>query len=574
MVSDLVTYLPGDLLVKVDLASMAHSLECRGPFLDHRVVELAMAMPTNHKIRFRQGRSKVVLKQAFSDLLPAAIKTRPKMGFGVPISRWFRNELKNELKEVLLDPVCLNRGIFRPAAIERLVAEHMRRRARTFVSTLGTPDAGAVVSSIYGSCAIGVVLEAEQPRYWDMGRCKRGDQRREIRPDLDRLHARVRCMLSAVHRLRHTTCACYIGAAQDSRPAVQETPSRRTSMPRTSSRTVFRLFITWVAATGVVSATRARGDDLAPRADERQLSHAMHSAMSELPTVTVGRAGADIIGADNRVLQAAVDYVAGLGGGVVEIGEGEYLMRDSLHLRSGVTVRGRKGKTILRKADAAVSPLALDGDFGEQQVTVKDPAGFAVGAGVAIWDDHAGGFHTTVARITGRRGNTFAIDAPLMADCMVAADAKAATVFPVVSGSDIRDARVEDLVIEGNKGANPPSTAAAVRGFTSIAASGRRSGAASCGATTGTGSAFSSPTTCRCSTARARATPSWASIRAAGHNVPWCGVAPRSAMARMDCSCAGASATEYSRTTASRATGGSASRSVTKIRITCCAATG
>jgi asparagine synthase (glutamine-hydrolysing) len=127
MVSDLVTYLPGDLLVKVDLASMAHSLECRGPFLDHRVVELAVAMPVYRKIRFRKGRSKVVLKQAFSDLLPASIKTRPKMGFGVPIGRWFRNELKAELKEVLLDPICLSRGIFRPAVITRLIDEHIRQ---------------------------------------------------------------------------------------------------------------------------------------------------------------------------------------------------------------------------------------------------------------------------------------------------------------------------------------------------------------------------------------------------------------------------------------------------------------
>ena len=203
-----------------------------------------------------------------------------------------------------------------------------------------------------------------------------------------------------------------------------------------------------------VSGTTARADDVAPKADERQLPHAMHSAMSERPTITVGRAGTDLIGADNRALQAAVDYVAGLGGGVVEIGEGEYLMRDSLHLHSDVTVRGRKGKTILRKADAVVSPLALDGDYGEQQVTVKVPEGFAVGAGVAIWDDHAGGFHTTVARITGRRGNTFSIDAPLGADCIVTAHAKAATVFPVVSGSNIERARVEDLVIEGNKGTN------------------------------------------------------------------------------------------------------------------------
>jgi asparagine synthase (glutamine-hydrolysing) len=104
---------------------MAHSLECRGPFLDHRVVELALAMPINRKIRVRHGRSKVVLKRAFSDLLPPSIKTRSKMGFGAPISRWFRKELKDELSEVLLDSVCLNRGIFRTAAIEKVVAEHL-----------------------------------------------------------------------------------------------------------------------------------------------------------------------------------------------------------------------------------------------------------------------------------------------------------------------------------------------------------------------------------------------------------------------------------------------------------------
>ena len=225
-------------------------------------------------------------------------------------------------------------------------------------------------------------------------------------------------------------------------------------MSRISSVAPWRPFVRVALVLGL-SAAAALGDDFAPQTDEQQLPYAMHSEMTEQPTITVGRADADLIGADNRALQAAVDYVAGLGGGVVEIGAGEYLMHDSLHLRSGVTVRGREGETILRKADAAVSPLALDGDFGEQQITVEDPSGFAVGAGVAIWDDHAGGFHTTVARITGRRGNTVSIDAPLMADCMVANGATAATVFPVVSGSEIRGARVEDLVIEGNKGGNP-----------------------------------------------------------------------------------------------------------------------
>ena len=84
MVADIVTYLPGDLLVKVDLASMAHSLECRGPFLDHRVVELAAAMPLDRKIQLRSGRSKVVLKQAFADLLPPPIKTRSEDGLRRP----------------------------------------------------------------------------------------------------------------------------------------------------------------------------------------------------------------------------------------------------------------------------------------------------------------------------------------------------------------------------------------------------------------------------------------------------------------------------------------------------------
>ncbi len=125
---DLLTYLPGDLLVKVDLASMAHGLEARGPFLDHRVVELALAMPIRRKLRLRGGRSKVVLKEAFADLLPREIRNRPKMGFGVPLDRWFRGELKDELRAVLLDPRALNRGLFRPDAVEALVDDHVQGR--------------------------------------------------------------------------------------------------------------------------------------------------------------------------------------------------------------------------------------------------------------------------------------------------------------------------------------------------------------------------------------------------------------------------------------------------------------
>lgn len=195
-------------------------------------------------------------------------------------------------------------------------------------------------------------------------------------------------------------------------------------------------------------------DGASPGVEERQLPLEMHSEMEERPKITVGRADADFVGSDQRVLQAAVDFVANLGGGTVEIGAGEFMMRDSLHLRSNVTVRGIPGKTVLRKSPAVVSDLALDGDFGEQQFTIKDLDGFEVGAGVAIWDNKAHGFHTTVARITGRRGKTFSIDKPLMADCMVARGAKAGTIFPVVSGYDLVGVRIEGLTIEGSRDSN------------------------------------------------------------------------------------------------------------------------
>jgi hypothetical protein len=185
-----------------------------------------------------------------------------------------------------------------------------------------------------------------------------------------------------------------------------------------------------------------------------QLPRAMHVEMKDHPRVRVGAGEGDVVGNDNRALQSAVDYVAGLGGGIVEIGEGEFLMKDSLHLRSRVIVKGTPGKTVLRKAKSYAAPLKLDGDYGEEQFTVGDASGFEVGAGVAIWDKGSGGFHTTVARITGRSGNTFAINLPLNADCMVDNGAQAATVFPVVSGYHLEGARVEDLIIDGNKDEN------------------------------------------------------------------------------------------------------------------------
>ena len=105
------TYLPCDLMTKVDIASMAHGLECRPPFLDHRVVELAARMPMARKLR--RGRGKRILLETSPILLPREIRNRSKMGFGVPLDHWFRGPLAAFAREVLLDRRTLDRGMFR-----------------------------------------------------------------------------------------------------------------------------------------------------------------------------------------------------------------------------------------------------------------------------------------------------------------------------------------------------------------------------------------------------------------------------------------------------------------------------
>jgi len=217
-------------------------------------------------------------------------------------------------------------------------------------------------------------------------------------------------------------------------------------------KTIVTVVCVLIVGHGVVAASESQ--DWAPPVKEQQLPKKMRSATKEAPRITVGQSNADLLGTDNRVLQAAVDYVASMGGGTVEIGPGEYLMRDSLHLRPHVVVRGSQGKTILRKADGVESPLATDGDFGEEQITVVDPKGFEVGCGVAVWSKQANGFHVTVARIIGRNGPTLALDRPLNSDSTVSDDARAATVYPVVSGYDLEGVRIENLIIEGNRAQN------------------------------------------------------------------------------------------------------------------------
>jgi asparagine synthase (glutamine-hydrolysing) len=124
--SDLNTYLPLDILTKVDRMSMAHSIEARVPLLDHRVVEFAATIPP--ELQLKQGVTKHVFKRALHDLLPEAIVARPKHGFAVPLARWFRGRLNGLLRDLLLSETSRRRGILDPAYVERLIGWHENGR--------------------------------------------------------------------------------------------------------------------------------------------------------------------------------------------------------------------------------------------------------------------------------------------------------------------------------------------------------------------------------------------------------------------------------------------------------------
>jgi len=120
------TYLPEDILFKVDIASMANSLECRSPFLDHRLIEFACSLPGSYKLT-GGGRHKHILKEAFKDWLPAGFMQRQKQGFSVPLADWIRNDFGPILRERLLAQKTLAPW-FRQDAVARMVEEHLSGR--------------------------------------------------------------------------------------------------------------------------------------------------------------------------------------------------------------------------------------------------------------------------------------------------------------------------------------------------------------------------------------------------------------------------------------------------------------
>jgi len=119
---DFKTYLPGDILVKVDRASMAHSLEVRAPILDYSYIDWISGLPAHLKLHGAEG--KYIFKKSLEPMLPRDILYRPKMGFAVPLAAWLRGPLRERVRERLLGARADQGGIFDPARIRQVVEQH------------------------------------------------------------------------------------------------------------------------------------------------------------------------------------------------------------------------------------------------------------------------------------------------------------------------------------------------------------------------------------------------------------------------------------------------------------------
>ncbi|HEX3083572.1 MAG TPA: asparagine synthase (glutamine-hydrolyzing) [Pyrinomonadaceae bacterium] len=126
LLTDTMTYLPNDLLVKMDIASMTVSLEARSPFLDHHLMEFAASLP--ERLKLRGMTTKYLLKQVLKKFVPEENLTRAKMGFGIPIGHWFRGSMQSFLRETLLSEKALSRGLFNPDKVRQMIDHHVDRK--------------------------------------------------------------------------------------------------------------------------------------------------------------------------------------------------------------------------------------------------------------------------------------------------------------------------------------------------------------------------------------------------------------------------------------------------------------
>jgi hypothetical protein len=194
-----------------------------------------------------------------------------------------------------------------------------------------------------------------------------------------------------------------------------------------------------------VTAPRATSGDTAiePKWDERL-------------TITVGSKDADIVGATEKALQAAVDYVVRFGGGTVKVMPGEYRLRNAVYLSSKVRILGSGDDSVLIKEPSATTKLSADSDWYDQEITLVDDSGFRVGDGICLRtkNPHNGGTDVRKRTLIARSGKRFKLDKALRENFWQVGESTASTLFPIFSGEEIADFAIENIALDGNRAKN------------------------------------------------------------------------------------------------------------------------
>ncbi|OUX05832.1 MAG: hypothetical protein CBE00_09380 [Planctomycetaceae bacterium TMED240] len=169
-------------------------------------------------------------------------------------------------------------------------------------------------------------------------------------------------------------------------------------------------------------------------------------------TINVGQKKGDIVGQDDKAIQAAVDYVARLGSGTVKVGPGVYWLRNSIHLPSGVHLQGCGADTVLTKIPSQQVALAADSDWYDQEITLAGEADFQIGDGVTLFgkNPHHGGAQVIKRTLVARAGKRFKLNEGLRKNLWVSEKPTCASLFPLLTSENCSDVLIENICLDGN----------------------------------------------------------------------------------------------------------------------------
>lgn len=227
------------------------------------------------------------------------------------------------------------------------------------------------------------------------------------------------------------------------------------SLPKLDRSELWKLVVLLV----VVAHSTSHADDPRPKVTSPRATSgdtAVEPNWDERVTISVGNKEGDLIGSTEKVLQAAVDSVARLGGGTVKVLPGTYRLRNSVYLASKVRIVGSGAESVLIKEPSAKTKLADDSDWYDQEVTLEDSKAFRVGDGVVIRckNPHNGGPTVLKRTLVARTGNRFKLDRALRENVWSGGEPTIATSFPLISGEFLSDCVIENITLDGNKEKN------------------------------------------------------------------------------------------------------------------------